>query len=125
MLEFLFGSKSPVKLKLYLKFNLFKCPALRLTHERWSRGKTDPDKIFFFFLPLGLKKRKEKVFLTDVGRRPSMYGGNYSCLPPPWQRGSWNYRRRGKSKMMTKNLIIKGQKQEENNCLQKKDISRC
>lgn len=37
---------------------------------------------FFFFLPLGLKKRKEKVFLTDVGRRPSMYGGNYSCLPP-------------------------------------------
>lgn len=60
MLEFLFGSKSPVKLKLYLKFNLFKCPALRLTHERWSGEKTDLDKIFFFLSPSWVKKKKRK-----------------------------------------------------------------
>lgn len=56
MLEFLFGPKSPVILRLYLKFNLFKYPALRLTHERWSREKTDQDNIFFSFPP-GLKEK--------------------------------------------------------------------
>lgn len=56
MLEFLFGFKSPVKLKLYLKFNLFKCPALSLTHERWSREKSDQDNIFSFFLSWVEKK---------------------------------------------------------------------
>ena len=72
MLEFLFESKSPIKLKLYLKFNLFKCPALRLTHERWSGEKTDQDNIYFFpFSPRSKKKKKKKkAFLTDVGRKP-------------------------------------------------------
>lgn len=56
MLEFLFESKSPIKLGLYLKFNLFKCPALRLTHERWSGEKTDQDNIFFSFSPRITKK---------------------------------------------------------------------
>lgn len=64
MLEFLFESKSPVKLKLYLKFNLFKCPALRLTHERWSGEKTDQDNIFSFSAGLKKKKKKEKVPLS-------------------------------------------------------------
>lgn len=58
MLEFLFESKSPIKLGLYLKFNLFKCPALRLTHERWSGEKTDQDNIFFSFSP-GITKKKQ------------------------------------------------------------------
>lgn len=56
MLEFLFESKSPIKLGLYLKFNLFKCPALRLTHERWSGEKTDQDNIFFSLSPRITKK---------------------------------------------------------------------
>lgn len=63
MLEFPFGSKSPVKLRLYLKFNIFKYPALWLTHERWSREKADQDNMspFFPFFPSWFKKKmKEK-----------------------------------------------------------------
>lgn len=59
MLEFPFGSKSPVKLRLYLKLNIFKYPALWLTHERWSREKTDKDNMSLFSLSslLGVKKK--------------------------------------------------------------------
>lgn len=71
MLEFPFGSKSPVKLRLYLKFNIFKYPALWLTHERWSREKIDQDNVSLFSLSslLGVKK---KVLFTDVSRRSSI-----------------------------------------------------
>lgn len=60
MLEFPFGSKSPVKLRLYLKFNIFKYPALWLTHERWSREKIDQDNMSLFSLSslLGVKKKR-------------------------------------------------------------------
>lgn len=69
--NFSLNPKSPIKLKLYLKFNLFKCPALRLTHERWSGEKTDQDNMFFF--PFSPRSKKEKkAFLTDVGRKPSI-----------------------------------------------------
>lgn len=57
---------------MYLKFNLFKCPALRLTHERWSGEKTDQDNIFFFPFLSKEQKEKKKAFFTDVGRKPGI-----------------------------------------------------
>lgn len=84
MLEFLFGSKSPVQLRLYLKFNLFKYPVLRLTRERWSRERTDQDNMFFFFFPFGLTKKKN--YLTNVRRRPHTLQKEIMVVCPTRQR---------------------------------------
>lgn len=111
MLEFLFVSKSPVKLKLYLKFNLFKCPALG-----WPmRGGLEKRliKIIFFFFLSWVKKKKKKALLMSV--EDQILYKRIMIICPTWQRRSWNYKSKDWAKKMTKNLTIRKLKQEENN----------